>query len=168
MRNMHVDRCLMKQSLSEFKYYCPVTWKNEKLLMKCSANKEDCVLMKNSFYYFKSIKERDLFLANPSRFTQNMALPKDRDLPLRVSHHKAAEGLLNEKQLNSHCPVTLLDEDRVKKGDSLLIILFKEAKFSFDNEHKLQRFLANPFKYAKAQLPVKMPPPEDKISLFNL
>lgn len=97
-----------------------------------------------------------------------MALPKDRDLPLRVSHHKAAEGLLNEKQLNSHCPVTLLDEDRVKKGDSLLIILFKEAKFSFDNEHKLQRFLANPFKYAKAQLPVKMPPPEDKISLFNL
>ena len=89
-------------------------------------------------------------------------------MPLRVPHHKAAECLLGEKHLNAHCAVTLIDEDRVKKGDTLLLILFREGKFVFDNEFKLQRFLANPYKYAKATLPVKMPPPEDKISLFNL
>jgi hypothetical protein len=87
----------MKQALSEFRYYCPVTWKNEKLLVKCSANKEDCVLIKNAFFYFKSIKERDLFLANPQRFTMNVSLPKDKDMPLRLYHHKAAEIILNEK-----------------------------------------------------------------------
>lgn len=136
--------------------------------MKCSANKEDCVLLKNAFYYFRSIKERDLFLANPSRFIVNVTLPKDKDMPLRAPHHKAAEILLNEKHLNAHCAVTLIDEERVKKGDPLLLILFKEGKYVFDNEFKLQRFLVNPYKYARATLPVKMPPPEEKISLFNL
>lgn len=61
-----------------------------------------------------------------------------------------------------------MDEERVKKGDTLLLIVFREQRYVFDNEYKLQRFLANPFKYSKASLPVKMPPPEDKISLFNL
>jgi hypothetical protein len=83
-------------------------------------------------------------------------------------HHKAAEAILHEKVLNAHCSVTLMDEERVKKGDPILLILFRDGKYVFDTEHKLQRFLANPFKYAKAVLPVKMPPPEDKISLFNL
>lgn len=56
----------------------------------------------------------------------------------------------------------------MKKGDPILLIVFRDEKWIFDTEHKLQRFLANPFKYSKASLPVKMPPPEDKISLFNL
>ncbi len=40
MRHLHMDRCLMKQSLSEFKYYCPVTWRNEKALAHCVENYE--------------------------------------------------------------------------------------------------------------------------------
>lgn len=27
---LHYDRCLLKASVSQFKYYCPVTWKNTK------------------------------------------------------------------------------------------------------------------------------------------
>lgn len=38
LKSLGMDRCLVKQSLSEFRYYCPVTWKNEKLLFKASAN----------------------------------------------------------------------------------------------------------------------------------
>ena len=38
MENLSFDRCLLRQSLSEFKFYCPVTWKNEKLLVKCHEN----------------------------------------------------------------------------------------------------------------------------------
>lgn len=44
MKSLHMDRCLMKQSLSDFKYYCPVSWKNEKILVHCAENTEDCVL----------------------------------------------------------------------------------------------------------------------------
>jgi YHS domain-containing protein len=168
LRNLGIDKCLLKQSVSEFRYYCPVTWKNEKLLVKSVSNKDDCVLYKNAFYYFRGTNERDQFIKNPSRFIVNVELPKPSDLPLRVMHHKAAEAILHEKALNAHCSVTLMDEERVKKGDPILLILFKDGKYVFDTENKLQRFLANPFKYAKAVLPVKMPPPEDKISLFNL
>jgi hypothetical protein len=109
-----------------------------------------------------------MFVQNPSRFIMNVALPRLTDLPLRFLPHKAAEVMLLEKALNGHCAVTLMDEERVKRGDALLLIVYREHKFIFDSEFKLQRFLANPFKYQKASLPVKMPPPEDKISLFNL
>jgi hypothetical protein len=69
MKSLFFDRCLLKQSLSpEFKYYCPVTWKNEKLLYKCNENKEDCVFYKNCFFFFRSVKERDMFVTNPGRF----------------------------------------------------------------------------------------------------
>lgn len=61
-----------------------------------------------------------------------------------------------------------MDEERVVKGDSILLVNYRDGKYSFESEYKLQKFLANPFKYSKAGLPVKMPPPEDKVSLYNL
>jgi hypothetical protein len=64
--------------------------------------------------------------------------------------------------------VSLTDEERVRKGDPALLVLYKDDRYVFDSESKLQRFLTNPFKYSKATLPVKMPPPEDKVSLYNL
>lgn len=76
IRDLHMDRVLVKQSLSEFRYYCPVTWRNEKLLVKCNENTEDCVLYDNSFYFFRSTKERDTFLANPLRFTDISSFPR--------------------------------------------------------------------------------------------
>lgn len=168
MRDLHMDRCLVKQSLSEFRYYCPVTWKNEKLLVKCAENFEDCVLYNNAFYFFKSNKERDMFLSDFNRFTQDVNFPRGNELPLRAQPHKACEIILHEKSLSGHCAVSLTDEDRVRKGDPGLLILYKEDRYVFESEFKLQRFLANPFKYSKATLPVKMPPPEDKVSLYNL
>ena len=75
---------------------------------------------------------------------------------------------MHEKALNGHCSVSLMDEERVRKGDAALLVIFREDKYVFDSEFKLQRFFANPFKYSRASLPVKMPPPEDKVLLFNL
>ena len=115
-----MDRCLVKQSLSEFRYYCPVTWKNEKLLAQCNDNVEDCVLFNNNFFFFKSSKERDMFLSNPNRFLQSPSFPKPHDLSLRLKPHKAAEVIIHEKALNGHCPASLLDEERVTKGDQIL------------------------------------------------
>jgi hypothetical protein len=51
--------------------------------------------------------------------------------------HKAAEVVNMEKLLNSHCAVTLMDEDRVTKGDPILVIVYKENKYAFASEFKL-------------------------------
>lgn len=40
--------------------------------------------------------------------------------------HKAAEVTLHEKLLSGHCPVTIVDESRVKRGDALLLIILKD------------------------------------------
>ena len=148
MRAMHMDRCLLKQSLSSYKYVCPVTWKNEKTLAHCVENFEDCVLFMNQFYYFKNTKERDMFIANPWRFTNNVNFPTE--LPLRLQPHKAAEIASYEKALNGHCATTLVDEERVAKADPIFVVSFKGARYAFESEYKLQKFLANPFKYSKA------------------
>ena len=82
--------------------------------------------------------------------------------------HKAAEIIAYEKALDGYCSVTLNDEERVTLGDPILLISYKDFKYSFHTEYKLQRFLSNPFKYSKVQLPVKMPPIDDKVSLYQL
>lgn len=98
-----------------------------------------------------------MFLNNPTRFLASTGFPKTEDLPRRLLPHKSAEILSYEKALGGYCPVTLNDEERVVLGDPLLLISFKEYKYAFESEYKLQRFLSNPFKYSKVQLPVKMP-----------
>lgn len=58
-----------------------------------------------------------MFLSNPARFLISTSFPKTEELPLRLLPHKAAEIIINEKALGGHCSVTLMDEDRVVKGD---------------------------------------------------
>ena len=64
--------------------------------------------------------------------------------------HKAAEIVTHDKTLSGHCPICVMDEERVVKGDDILLVQYKEQKFAFDSEYKLQRFYQNPFKYSKA------------------
>ena len=75
LQNLFCDRKLLKQSLSDFGYFCPVTWKNEKLLVKCVNNHETVVLYKTNFFYFRSLAERDQFVKNPQRFLLNVTFP---------------------------------------------------------------------------------------------
>jgi hypothetical protein len=44
---------------------------------------------------------------------------------------------VHEKAFGGHCAVSLLDEDRVRKGDPSLLVIFREDKYIFDNEFKL-------------------------------
>lgn len=109
-----------------------------------------------------------MFLSNPGRFLTGVSFPKPCDLSLRMMPHKAAEIIVHDKSHQGFCTVTLMDEERVVKGDPILLIHFKENKFIFENEYKLQRFLVNPFKYCKSVLPVKMPHNEDPVNLHSL
>lgn len=81
----------MKASLSQFAYFCPVTWKNTKELVKCTHDPENTVFYQNVFFYFKGQTEKEMFIAMPSRFTNNVIFSSEKGIPLRLKPHKAAE-----------------------------------------------------------------------------
>ncbi len=97
-----------------------------------------------------------------------MIFSTDRNIPRRMAGHKASEIADTEKVLLNYCPVTLADEEKLVKGNPLLVISFKGDKFTFCSEEKLQKFLMSPSRYAKTKLPVKIPPDEKPILLYNL
>ena len=69
-------------------------------------------------------------------------------MPLRLRTNKSAEVLAQEKELLAYCPVTLKEEDKkLEKGDQLLCVQYKDAKFVFSTEEKLQKFMLNPSKF---------------------
>lgn len=69
MENLNYDRVYMKQSISQFGYMCPVSWKVQKKFVNCTHRTENCVLYDNFFYYFASPVERATFCADPVQFT---------------------------------------------------------------------------------------------------
>jgi hypothetical protein len=78
-----------------------------------------------------------MFLANPKRFTNNVIFSSAKGIPKRLYLHKAAEILNQEKAIIGHCPVSLIDQKRVAKGDPLLVAHYKSKKFTFEDELKL-------------------------------
>ena len=168
MANLNIDRIYMKQSLSQFGHFCPVSFRNENRFVSCTHHPELCVLYKNFFYYFASVDHRDVFIKNPKRFTENILFADEGLLPSRFKHHKAAEIAETPKSLSDYCPVTLKDEEKLVKGDSLLMVSFEEEKYIMASEEKLQRFYANPNRYFNVKLPVRIPPEEKPVLLYNL
>lgn len=64
--------------------------------------------------------------------------------------------------------MTLKDENKVAKGNPLLVVQFKDNRYVFVDEEKLVRFFTDPSKYADSTLPVKMPPQVDPVQLVKL
>ena len=91
-----------------------------------------------------------------------------RNVPTRIRTHKASEIIAQEKALNGHCPVTLKDEERIEKGQNLIVVSFKDTRFIFETQEKAAKFYFNPSRYCNVQLPVKMPATKDPVSLFSL
>jgi len=91
MKRLNCDRGLMKEALSQFNYFCPVTWKNTKDLVKGAHDPENCVFYENVFYYFRGEAERLMFLDNPMRFVNNIIFSSEKGIPLRLKPHKASE-----------------------------------------------------------------------------
>lgn len=63
-----------------------------------------------------------MFLSAPNRFTNNVIFSSEKGIPLRLKPHKSAEIVAQEKAVLGHCPVSLVDENRVVKGDPLLSV----------------------------------------------
>jgi adenylate kinase family enzyme len=47
MQNMNIDRIYLKQSLSQYRYMCPVTWKMKKTFVSCAHRPEFSVLYRH-------------------------------------------------------------------------------------------------------------------------
>lgn len=92
LENMTIDRTKFRINLSEFKYFCPVTWKNIKCLENCKYNRDNIIRFNNCYFFFKGEEEKTAFLKNPKRFVHNSNFPQIR--PKRIKQHKASE-LLN-------------------------------------------------------------------------
>lgn len=168
IQNLNMDRAFFKQSISQFGYFCPVSWKTEKKYLTCTHMPELAVLYKNLFYYFASEKQRELFVANPKKFTENVIFSNERNIPRRMMAHKASEIAETEKALLNYCPVTLADEEKLVIGNPILVLTFKGEKYCFCSEEKLQKFAQLPSRYSKTQLPVKIPPDNKPVYLYNL
>jgi YHS domain-containing protein len=168
MQNLNIDRCYMKSSVSQYGYFCPVSWKVHKKFIACSSTPEFAVLYRHAFYFFAGPAERESFLRNPRNFAEKVLFSSERNMPKRIRTYKAAELVAQEQALLSHCPVTLKDEGRVEKGLSLLVVQFKDNRYVFANEEKMDRFFRQPSAYADAVLPVKMPPAVDPVYLVKL
>jgi hypothetical protein len=91
MESLNYDRVLLKQSLSQYSYMCPVSWKVHKKFVNCAHKTENAVLYNNFFYFFASKTERDVFVQNPKQFTEKVLFCQDRNVPKRYRAHKAAE-----------------------------------------------------------------------------
>ena len=87
------------------------------------------MLFENVFYYFKGPAEKEMFLAAPARFVNNVIFSSEKGIPLRLKPHKAAEIVAQEKYIIGHCPVSLVDEQKVVKGDPLLAVQYKDQKY---------------------------------------
>ena len=168
INNLHMDRIFFKQSISQFGYHCPVSWRNEKKFITCTHEPELAVLYKNLFYYFANEKQREIFVNNPRQFTENVIFSTERNIPRRMSGFKASEIADTEKSLLNYCAVTLADEEKLVLGNPILVCSFKGEKFCFANEEKMQKFVLQPTRYAKTKLPVKIPPEQKPIPLHNL
>jgi len=166
--NLNMDRMFFKQSISQFGYFCSVSWKTEKKYLSCTHLPELSVLYKNLFYYFASEKQRELFVQNPKKFTENVIFAAERNIPRRMMAHKASEIAETEKALLNYCPVTLADEEKLEKGNPILVINFKGEKYAFTSEEKLQKFASTPSRYSKTKLPVRIPPDNKPVYLYNL
>jgi len=166
--NLHMDRIFFKQSVSQFGYFCPVAWKNEKKFVTCTHVPEFAVLYQNLFYYFFNETARETFVANPKKFAENVIFSTQRNIPRRLQNHKASEIADTEKVLLNYCPVTLVDEEKLVPGNPILVVSYKGEKFCFASEEKLQKFTLQSGRYSKAKLPVKIPPENKPVLLYNL
>jgi len=125
-------------------------------------------LYKNLFYYFAGPAERAIFVANPNEFTQKILYSTLRNIPILMRQHKAAEIIAQEKALNGHCSVSLKDEGKVLKGENLIVVNLKDQRYVFETQEKAIKFMCDPARYSGVQLPVKMPPSKDSVSLYGL
>lgn len=169
LEHLIFEKRMLKFNHSKFGYHCPVTWKFEKKLSKSHNNLELSVCYKGHHYFFANREKRDLFISNPEKFYDHVSFPSNK-LPRTFKMHKAVEMNRKEKALNGYCPVSIVQNEEVEKslGFTLFLSVYNGDGFIFESIQKLDQFIAEPERYCNAVLPVKMPPPKDKITLMNI
>ena len=143
--------------------YCPVSWATRGELRNqagSAALRQYGCLYRGKFYFPAGPKELEAFVADPARYLNRRRFPTDAKLPHRVapSHVSSARAKV---ALKGFCPVAMLAADRYEdlvSGELGLPVMYRKRLFLFSSEDALEKFMACPDKYARQQLPRKLPP----------
>lgn len=129
LQHINVDRSLFNLCHSSYNYYCPVTWKHHQTFSNSKFMENTAVLYQppntniRNLYFFRNLKERDIFINSPKEFSNPRLFPTD--IPEWIEPHNAAQIISKEKNLANYCPVTLYEEDKVEKGYQLYLAFYK-------------------------------------------
>jgi len=55
-----------------------------------------------SIYFFRNLEQRDIFLENPEKFTDELIFPTTSEIPIRIEPHNAAQVVTKEKNLANY------------------------------------------------------------------
>lgn len=78
-----------------------------------------------NIYFFRNIEQRDIFLENPDKFTDELIFPSHAEIPTRIEPHNAAQVVTKEKNLANYCPVSLYEDEKIVKGYQLFLVHYK-------------------------------------------
>jgi len=137
---------------SKFLQYCPVALLDQQQLIKRAH--EYAADYKEKYYFFSSSECFDKFLATPEKYI-NQQMPDV--LPQR--RHTSELPFPLQLELKGRCPVTFSEGPSIALGDRDLQVEYNSKIWAFKDGECLEKFMATPWKYCNAVLPVKLPPP---------
>jgi adenylate kinase family enzyme len=137
LQNINIDRSLLSICHSNYGFYCPVTWKNHQTFSSGKNNEETAVIYRppgsqyRHLYFFRNLKQRDIFIGSPEMFVTDIVFPTANEIPEWIDQHNAAQIIAKEKNLANYCPVTLLEDDVIVKGNHLYLAVYKGTLILF-------------------------------------
>lgn len=163
------------QRMGDFGQYCPVSLALRGELIDCSTN---CTLdlaaeFRGHYYKLAGPTELKQFLDDPEKFVPPLAprkLPPKEMLPIRRygSEVKASQTI----EVKGYCPVTFLDGkcryEAIIPGNTELIVEYRDKFYFMEDDEKLLKFMKLPELYWDLQLPHKLPPAKDPLTITSL
>ncbi|CAF0983872.1 unnamed protein product, partial [Didymodactylos carnosus] len=175
------DLCVLPQELfnrlGEFDHYCPVSLVLRDELVDCSADtRTDYVAeYRGRYYRTAGLDELNMFLADPERFApiepKKLPPPPNRR-PKRLTAAEVQALFPKPVEFSGYCTVTYLNGD--KKYECLVMggqdyaVQYRDKLFFMLNEQAREKFMRQPDKYWRLQLPNKLPPPKNPLDIINL
>ena len=104
----------LRQHLSEFGEYCPVSLADQRELLDCSGDTTNDLLteFQGKYYKFGTEEKMKIFLNMPNKYIPPFApnkLPAKENLPIRRSAVYVKKAFPAQIELRGYCPVTYLD-----------------------------------------------------------
>ncbi len=153
-------------NLTRWHTLCPVCYRHERRHVRCKDIKEHVLEKDGKFYFACCETHKQLLVTSFKNFAAGPANIWD-GLAFRVPVAAAAQDAV-QCALEGYCPVTLLETQRLEKGDPLALCKYKGVTFALASHIAANKMLEMPAKYESVKLPPKLPVTKQKVSLSEL